>query len=663
MLRWATPAEICVRIGLRFFRRIHPLDVNNFWCVVKAISFLLLSFFIVNNLLYAADEVVISSSRVSIPKREVGGSVTIINQREIEQSKAITISDVLRIVPGLSVSQSGGLGAITQIRLRGSEANHVLVLVDGIEANDPAGGSEFNFAHLSPSSIERIEVMRGPQSSIWGSDALAGVINIVTKKGQDVSLLTGSAEAGSNNTINSAVEVSGSVESLNYFFQGSFLDTDGVNVSEQGSEKDGYENNSLTFNSQYTVNESIMFGVNTKYIDATNEFDNASLGPPMDADNKTDVDQFYGKSFVNVSTFNNKWKHKLAISLTDTRNENTDTFGKSRTEGEKLKWDYLSEINFETDMISNEKHKFLFSVEKESERFKQRGLVSPFGDPNQTQDITNYGYSGEYRINLWDRMFLSTAVRKDDNDDFRNRETYRLTGSYLFPGLGTKLRASYGTGVKNPTFSELFGFFTGTFVGNPNLKPEKSEAWEFGIDQALLNDTAHFGMTLFWEDLKDEITTVFFPVNTAINLDGRSERNGVEIYFDSRLGSKASVRGSYTYVDSTQPDENGSQEREIRRPRNIASLIYNYEFIPERGNINLDVNYVDDQIDTDFSSFPFQEVKLDDYTLVNINASYQLNESVNMYARINNLLDDNYQDVFGFETLGQAFYAGFKVNL
>ena len=612
----------------------------------------------------ADDEVIIlSSSKVSVPEKEVGGSVTIITRDEIERSNAATLVDLLRIVPGVAVSQSGPYGALTQVRIRGAEANHILVLIDGVEANDLATGSEFNFANLLPDSIERIEVMRGSQSSVWGSDALAGVINITTRTGSDAASLTSLAEVGSHDFIRSSASASGGMSKLKYYLQGSFVDTSGANISEQGSEEDGYDQKSIVFNTQYEFNPALSFGLNARYIDSSNEFDDGTFGAPVDADNNSDVEQLFGTSFIRFSLLDNRWNQKLAMSLVDTRNDNEDAFGKRRTEGEKLKFDYLSEATFNTKVFSGEEHKFLFSIEQEKERFKQRGQASLFGNPNQNQDIKNYGFTAEYRLGVWDKLFLSASLRKDDNDEFKDRDTVRFSGAYNFPASGTKVRAAYGTGVKNPSFTELFGFFSGSFIGNPNLKPEKSESWEFGLDQSFSADTAHVGVTFFWEDLKDEITTVFFPVNTAVNLDGKSERNGVELYFDAQLSNQFDMRGAYTYTDSTVPDVNGVQVREIRRPKTVASLLFNYVMLSGKGNLNSSLNYVDEQIDSDFSTFPAGEVKLDDYFLVNISGSYRVTENFNLYARINNLLDDSYQDVYGFETLGKTIYAGVKVNL
>ena len=625
---------------------------------------LLILILFTSTVVVAADDdvVIISASRVSVPEKEVGGSITIINREEIEKSNALTLVDLLRIVPGVAISQSGPLGSLTQVRIRGAEANHVLVLIDGVEANDPATGSEFNFANLSPDSIDKIEVMRGSQSSVWGSDALAGVINITTRTGGADTSFTSIAELGSHDFIRSSASASGGSDKLRFYIQGTYLDTSGENISEQGSENDGYDQSELIFNTQYRIKPELAFGLNARYIDSSNEFDDGTFGSPVDAENSSDVNQFYGSSYLKYSLFENRWNQKLSMSLTDTRNQNQDVFGKRKTEGERLKFDYLSEFILDTKLLSNEQHKFLFSIEQEQERFKQRGPIS-FGDPNQNQDLTNIGFTTEYRLSISDQLFLSASLRKDDNDEFEDSDTVRFTGAYNIVSTGTKLRASYATGIKNPSFTEVFGFFAGSFVGNPNLKPEKSESWELGFDQSLLADAMHLGATLFWEDLKDEITTVFFPVNTAINLDGRSERNGIEFYFDAKLGSQLDIQGAYTYTDSTVPDANGIQVREIRRPKTVASLQLNYKSLSGKANLNSSLSYVDEQNDLDFATFPAGEVTLDDYYLLNLSGSYNVTDNLNVYMRVNNLFDESYQDVYGFETLGQTVYAGLKVKL
>ena len=269
------------------------------------------------------DIVVLSAAKVAVPEKEVGGSISIISRKEIEDSNALSVVDLLRNIPGVAISQSGPFGSLTQVRIRGSEANHVLIMIDGVEANDPAIGSEFNFAYLNPESIERIEVMRGSQSSTWGSDALAGVINIITRTGSDDTIFTSLAEIGTHDFLRSSASVSGRLSKLKYYLQGAYTDTSGANISELGSEKDEYDQSEFVFNAQYEINPDVIFGLNVRQIDSSNDFDDFSIitGKPTDAENITDAEQFYGISYLKFSLFENRWNQKLAISLTDTRNQ------------------------------------------------------------------------------------------------------------------------------------------------------------------------------------------------------------------------------------------------------------------------------------------------------------------------------------------------------
>ncbi|MGH8579071.1 MAG: TonB-dependent receptor [Gammaproteobacteria bacterium] len=320
-------------------------------------------------------------------------------------------------------------------------------------------------------------------------------------------------------------------------------------------------------------------------------------------------------------------------------------------------------------------HTLTFAFEREREEFVQRGIPSFFGDPNQDQDTTNIGYVGEYRLGVWDQVFLSGAVRHDDNDAFEDATTYRATAAYIHPSWSTKLHGSYGTGVKNPSFTERFGFTpesSGNFFGNPKLEPEKSEGWEIGIEQPLFQGRLTAGATYFDEQLEDEINGFFFDPTlggpfggfTAVNMDGESERRGVELILAALVSEGLSLKGAYTYTDSTQPDEmTGRDVREIRRPEHVASLAANYRFLADRANINLTVEYTGEQIDNDFSTVPATRVTLDDYTLVNLTVSYALHEKARVFGRVENLLDEDYQDVFGFETPGIGGFLGLEVGL
>ena len=257
-------------------------------------------------------------------------------------------------------------------------------------------------------------------------------------------------------------------------------------------------------------------------------------------------------------------------------------------------------------------------------------------------------------------FFLSASVRKDYNDIFDDRTTHRLTLAYSPVSIPTQFHAAYGTGVKNPTFTELFGFFPGEFVGNSELEPELSRGWEIGFSHAF-NNYLSLGAIYFSEELEDEIAGSGI---SAINLDGESDRKGVELSLIMNPLESLSINGSYTYVDSRQPDVTG-KTIEIRVPRNTASLVTNYRFLDDKANVNLSISYTDDQFDTEFLPvFPFTQsrVELGDYSLVNLTGEYQINELITLEGRVENLFDKEYQDVFGFETQGASAHIGLKFN-
>ena len=618
-------------------------------------------------------DMLVTASRTPLSSNQTGSSFTIIDSDQIAQRQAVHVSDLLRHVPGIAVSRSGGVGAQTQIRLRGAEADQTLILIDGIEANDPAQGSGYDFAHLLTSDIERIEIIRGAQSSLWGSDAMAGVINIITKEAGDGRQVTGAVEGGSFTTGHAAAGFSERSGNHHIAINGNFLRSDGTNVAEQGNEDDAYRNTTLNLKAGINPLDNLDLSFVARHTDAEKEFDPTPFPAfvPEDGDRVSENKQTYAMAKARLDLFEGVWQHIVSVAFTDTDNKRiSDGVEDSSTQGEKLKFSYQTNVFFDTPAFADASHTLTFAFENESEDFKQRGAPSFFGDPNQDQDFTNNSYIVEYRLGLWEQLFLSASARHDANDLFDNATTYRGSVAYNISNTGTTLRGAYGTAVKNPSFTDRFGFTPDTFFGNPNIKPEESKGWEIGIDQRLLDDRVTVGVTLFHERLEDEINGFFFDPTlggfggfTAVNIDGKSEREGVEFAVQAEITSSLNLNSSYTYVDSTQDDGTGSQIREIRRPEHTASLNANYRFMGDKGNINLGIDYTGEQNDSDFSTFPATAVTLDNYVLVNLTSEYALNRSFSLFGRIENLLDEDYRDVFGFDTPGVAAYAGIRMNL
>jgi vitamin B12 transporter len=602
--------------------------------------------------------ITVTASRNPVSISGSGSSVTVIDKQHIENRQIPFAADLLRDAPGIAVSKNGGAGTLTQLHLRGAESNHSLVLIDGIEANDITAGSAFNFANLLSCGLESIEVLRGPQSSLWGSDALAGVVNIQTRKGQGSTLVESTFSTGRFDTRQNCTGISGGNKLYNFSLYGAYFENNGTNISEQGSENDGYRN--TTFNGRYGLSLTDNFEINLtgRHVDSAVETD--PFDPPIDADRKTESTQNYFRFNSILNTFDSAWNHQASISITDTDKENfADGVEDTTNSGKKLKFDYQTTLYHFTDYTS---HSFTLAYEREREKFEQTGTASIFGDPNQNQTIYNTGYIGEYRVGIADQLFLNASLRKDDNDEFKDTYTHRLSASYMPSMSDTSIHGAYGTSVKNPGFTERFGFTPDTFIGNPDIKPEKSKGWEIGLSH-IFTDQLEINATYFSEKLEDEINGFFFDSSlggfTAINLEGESDRRGLELSIHAKPLKDLDVAGVYTYIESRQPNDTG-KTTEIRIPKNTASLVTNYRFLKQKANLNLSVNYTDDQFDNDFSTFPANRVELDDYTLVNIAGEYQINKWITLQGRIENLFDSNYQNIFGYETQGINAHIGVK---
>lgn len=607
------------------------------------------------------ETIVVRAAREPIDAAATGSAVTVLDENYLAQRQTAALAEILRSVPGTAVSRAGPIGAQAQLRMRGAEANHTLVFIDGVRANDPAQNGEFNFAHLLNADIEAVEIIRGPQSALWGSDALAGVINIRTRRGGDGLAGNVYAEGGENSWQNFGANARYGNEQFGAALGIASVETDGDNISRQGGEDDGYENNTLTGSFDWNANETLSFDGSLRYVDATNDFDETdfSTGLPADSDSETEVEQLYGRLGVSLSTLDGRWRHSASVALTDTDNDNRGQFSRTRTEGEVIVY------TLQTSFDLAEGHTLTGAYERWEEDFTQRGQATDFGDPNRDEDIDTNSFIVEYRGQLTDTLSVLASARNDDNSDFDDKTTGRLSAAWQV-AEATTLRGAWGTGIKNPTFTERFGFFT-NFVGNPDLKPEESTGWEIGVDQNWLEDRLQVSATWFDEELEDEINGFFFDPTigefgdfTAVNEDGKSERQGLELAARWLILDGLSLNAAYTWLDSQDPD--GSDE--IRRAEHIASANLNWDFLGGRANLNLQVDYNDEQDDFFFPPVPpFQErVELDSFTLVTLAGSFRLFDNLELYARVENATDEDYEEVFGFVAPGRTAIAGVRYS-
>ncbi len=609
------------------------------------------------------DQIIVTGARTPLTINQVGNAVTVITRDDIEQRESRYIADLLRAVPGFSVSHTGVAGSQTQVRVRGSEANHVLVLIDGVRANDPATGDEFRWEYLTTGDIERVEIVRGPQSSLWGSDAVAAVVHVITRKGSGAPALAGYAEGGSFDTSNAGL--SGTFGGSNWSVSGGIehLDTGGSNISRTGTEKDGSDVTTTSIAAQLNATNAVTLDFSVRATDAYSQFDPVDFfvtGLPVDGDVATQSDNVYAQIGVRVEAADSRVAHRLNARYFESDNRNlVDGTEDSSSASDRLTLMYQADISLGENILA-------LALEHEQTSFEQRGAIV-FGDPNQRQEMDVTSVIADYQGLSHDRFTWLVSARFDDNSDFDDAISGRLSLAYDVSDT-TTLRGAVGTGRKNPTFTEMFGCFPGQFIGNPDLKPERSTSYDIGIDQELLDGAEFLQATLFRQDLKDEINGfVFDPItflSTAENVPGTSTRSGVELGAQWRINNLFDLGATYTYTDSKEQNALGEDVREVRRPRHAAALSLGYRSSNERWSAALAADYGGTRTDVFFPPFPApsETVTLDDSWLLDLTVHYKITLSTSLFARGTNLLDEDYEQVYGYQTPGRAGYLGVRVN-
>ena len=607
----------------------------------------------------ADDAIVVTGSRAPDPAgdRTVSAALTVVDAEALDRRQIRDLADVLRDVPGIAVGETAGQ---TQLRLRGTEANHVLVLVDGIEASDPFTG-EFDFSLLAADPAARIEVLRGPQSALYGSDALGGVINYVTASGRAAPGLSARVEAGSFGTINGALRVAGAAGALDYALSATANTTDGTPDARGGSRDLGRTQLGLGFKGGWQLSENAGLTLVLRHNRNRGDFNNSdsdpaspSFGLQIDSPgNRFETEASYGLLRADLAALHGRWTHALSGQFADTRR---DTFGPDgRTfgsEGGRLKGSYETAFRFDTGAV---RHQLTAAADVEGESFRN---TDPFGFAfTGTRRTRNIGLVGQYDLFLGEATHVGGAVRRDWNNRFDDTTTWRVQASHRF-ATGTRLRAAAGTGVKNPGYYELFGYVDGRFIGNPGLKPERSEGWEVGIDQEFADDRAAIGVTWFEARLKDEIFTGFPPPNfiaTPGNRDSVSRQEGLEASVRLRPAEGLRLDAAYTLLNAR---EDGM--REVRRPQHSGSIVLDWRAPDARGGANLAARYVGPSRDVAFTdpSYVPVPVRLDDHVLLTFAADVALTENISLFGRIENLTDERYEAVFSFVSRGRSALVG-----
>jgi vitamin B12 transporter len=620
--------------------------------------------------------IVIFANQAPTEASKVGSAATVITGEEMLQKGFTTVADALRTVPGVAVSQSGTRGSLTQVRIRGAEANHLLVMIDGVPVNSIDGG-DFNFADFAVEDIERIEVIRGPQSGLYGANAHAGVISVVTKSGRGLAKPEASVrfEAGSMNTIAGGASARGSHGQFYGTVSVDHNNTSGYNVSRFGSERDG--SHATTVTSKVGVDLLPNFNIEAalRYTERHAQIDAQPFFGPFEglaADQEFDFNRFRGingRVAATWSLFEGAFVQRFGASRYDEKRHDDDVvFGFFNSEGRRDNFDYKATLKHYTQLLGGETHtlSFLADHQKEFLTMNSASLSGPFGDPAAAAfwangaERTRNGLAGEYALDLPWGMTLTSAVRRDDNSGFADITTWRETIAQRFPSAGTRLHASIGTGVTNPTFTEQFGFFVGSFIGNPNLRPERSLGWDAGVEQAFFDRRLVIDATYFASEFEDKIVsqsvggTFLF---TVVNEQGTSPRHGVELTAKATPTDWLTLSATYTYTIAKLAD--GTPE--IRRPKHAAAGSATVNLPDGRTRLTVNAVYNGAMPDTWFR-FPLTPVTLNAYTTVGGILSYDVTPMTTAYLRAENVFNARYEEVFSYRAPGAAAYAGLRAR-
>lgn len=584
------------------------------------------------------------------------GSATVIEARMLEQRQTRDIADILRDVPGVAVA---GVAGQTQIRLRGSEANHVLVLVDGIEVSDPFAG-EFDIGTLQAEPGARMEVLRGAQSALYGPDAIGGVVAYESASGRSVPGFVARVEGGTDNTINGALRYGAAGESWDAALSAVVVSTDGQPNARGGTRDIGRDSYTLSGKGSVDVANGFALRAAARFIRTEGRFNdqdfnpaNPTFGLVIDSPQTRFTNEaIYALVGARAEALEGRWTHDLSAQVAEVRRETFGPFGKaSGSKGDRVKASYVSAFKLAAD------HNLTFAADYEVEGFRN---TTPGGFAfTGRREIEQVGLVGEYRYG-GGAFDFSAALRHDFNDLFRDATTFRVGAGYRITGT-TRLRAAAGSGVKNPGFFELYGFVDGRFIGNASLRPEKSTGWEVGLDQQL-GDSASLAVTYFDSELEGEIFTTFPPptfIATPANRTTTSQQRGVEVAVNARFGPQWSLAAAYSYLDA---EENGVEE--VRRPRHIASAALTWQAPGDAASASLVVRHNGETPDVAFTdpSFVPVRVRLDDYTLVNVNARARLTDQLSAFARVENLLGEDYEQVFSFVSPGRSAVVGIEAR-
>ena len=610
--------------------------------------------------------IVVTATRTPTPLDQVPASITVLDKATIDRAQDIGATELLLRTPGISMSRNGGYGTATSLRIRGAESEQTVVVIDGVKLNDPSStGGGYNFANLLIGDAQRIEVLRGPQSTLWGSQAIGGVVNIVTASPQAPIEGSFDIEAGSRDTVSARAALGGVSGPLSWRIGGQSFTTEGISAIAPafgGGERDGYTNRNVAGRAELALGANASIDLRGYYSTGRVEIDGFSGDAPDYSHNR----EFVGYAGLNFALLDGRLRNRIAYNYTDT---DRDSYSPElerplsfEAAGKNRRFEYQGIFDL-SDRISA-----TFGVENERSRFKSRSPSGSLADPlpdfvRGKAEITSV--YGQLTVRPLDGLTINGGVRHDDHNRYGGRTLFSAGGIWTLPS-GTTLRASYGEGFKAPSLYQLFSEY-----GNVNLDPERAHGWEAGAQQAFFGDMLTIGATYFERTTTGQIIYNGCDVGTTdplcvvpgtdtprwgyyLNV-ARAEAHGVEADAAFRLGG-LTLDGNYSWTVAEDRSAGTANEGNWlpRRPRHLAnaSLSYDFAFGLTLGSA---VRWAGKSYDNASNA-----TRLDDYTLVDLRAEYRLSDSLRLFARAENVFDEQYMTAYRYGTLGRSIYAGIR---
>src|SRR5215510_855963 len=626
-------------------------------------------------------EVFVSATKTETPIKQVTSAVEIIAGEQMQQRKIRSVAEALRWAQGLAVFQSGGPGTTVDVRMRGGTPEQTLVLIDGAIVNSATIGS-YDFANLTSDNIERIEILRGSQGMMWGSDAMGGDINITTKRGRETPNISAFAEYGSFTTIREGATISGKKGAFDVSGTLTRWDTSNfsaINYRRGASERDGFHNWQGSAKLGVDLPKDGRLEFSFRWIDGITNLDGFAFNPVTFGSDPADVlgakthstQYVYAGSYA--QPFTNWWSQKLTLArATESLVTSSGTIERNLVTGaEDVPFPLNSEINTTSNRLEWQHDVQIVKPLSVTAGYQFREQLGENLDTlNGTTTLptkiisSNAGF-GDAKLNLWDRLFGTAGIRQDEYNVFGSATTYRVTGGYLHQETGTKLRGSYGTGFRAPTINQLF--FPG--FGNPNLQPEKSQGFDVAVDQTLFNDRVTLSLGYFWTRYRNLILSVFDPtVCTAPGSFGFCAQNageararGVEASGKFRLVrdqpwiKSLDIQFQYTYT-LTNNLTDGQDTRLPKWPLNQWSTIISYQPI-EGLRANLEGRFVGQRYNNVDNTG-----SIDSFYVWNLSGSYDVSKRIQVYGRVDNLFNEKYEEVLYFGTPIRSVFGGIRMN-